>query len=54
MVSRIMASGVPRSVKEDLLKELSSVPIVLKEVAHAQSKLSRGNGKRHEEYGSED
>lgn len=42
MVSRIMAAGVPRSVKEDLLKELSSIPIVLKEVAHAQTRLRRG------------
>jgi hypothetical protein len=54
MVSRIMASGVPRSVKEDLLKELSSIPIALKEVAHRQSRLSRGNGKHPEEDESED
>jgi hypothetical protein len=53
MVSRIMASGVPRSVKEDLLKELSSIPIVLKEVAHAQSRLSNGNGTRPESEGEE-
>jgi hypothetical protein len=32
--------------KEDLLRELSSVPLVLKDVARAQSRLpSRGKGK---------
>jgi phage terminase Nu1 subunit (DNA packaging protein) len=53
MVSRIMASGVPRSVKEDLLKELASIPLIRKEVAHAQTRLPRGNGKRPDEDGSE-
>ena len=57
MVSRIMASGVPRSVKEDLLKELASIPLVLKDVAHSQSRLPRrGKGKRNgdDEDASED
>jgi hypothetical protein len=45
MVSRIMSSGVPHSVKEDLLKELASIPLVLQEAAHAQSRLPRGKGK---------
>jgi hypothetical protein len=49
MTTRIMTSELSRSSKQDLLKELSSVPIVLKEVAHAQSALPRGNGKRNEE-----
>jgi hypothetical protein len=44
MTSRIMAAGVPRSVKEDLLKELSSIPLILKDVAHAQTRLRRGKG----------
>jgi hypothetical protein len=48
MVSRITAANVPRSTKEDLLRELSSVPLVLKDVARAQSRLpSRGKGKRN-------
>jgi hypothetical protein len=50
MTSRIMAADVPRSVKEDLLNDLSTVPLILKNVAQAQSKLSRGgNGSRPEE-----
>jgi hypothetical protein len=44
MVSRIMAADVSRSVKEDLLKELSSIPLILKDVAHAQTRLRRGKG----------
>jgi hypothetical protein len=42
MVSRINSANVPRSVKEDLLKELASIPLILKEVAHAQTRLRRG------------
>jgi hypothetical protein len=53
IVSRIMAANVPRSVKEDLLKELASIPLILKEVAHAQTRLPRGNGTRPDEDGSE-
>ena len=49
MVSRIMVANVDRAVKEDLLNDLSGVPLILENVAHAQSKLSRGNGSRHEE-----
>jgi hypothetical protein len=53
-VSRLMAAQeVPRHVKEDLLKDLSSWPIVLEEVAHAQSRLPRGKRARHDEDGSE-
>src|SRR6516164_5520071 len=37
MRSRIMACGMDRGAKEDLLKELSSVPLVLQEVADRQS-----------------
>jgi hypothetical protein len=44
MVSRIMAAQVPRSVKEDLLKELASIPLILEEVGHGQSRLRRANG----------
>jgi hypothetical protein len=50
MVSRIMASELSRPAKEDLLQQLSSVPLTLKEVADKQSRLRRGgNGN-----GSED
>jgi hypothetical protein len=53
MTSRIMAANVSRPVKEDLLKELSSVPLILKEVAHRQTRLPRsGNGARHKEIES--
>jgi hypothetical protein len=53
MVSRIKSADVSRSVKDDLLRELASVPIVLEEVAHGQTRLPRGNGKRPDEDGSE-
>jgi hypothetical protein len=53
MTSRIMAAGVPRSVKEDLLKDLASVPLILKNVAHAQSRLPNVKGPRSEEDQSE-
>jgi hypothetical protein len=53
--TRIMSSGLSRHEKEDILKDIASFPIVLKEVAHAQSRLPRaGNGKRNEEDASED
>ena len=47
--NRIMACGeLSRAAKEDILKDLSSWPLALEEVAHAQSRLvvSRGNGRR--------
>jgi len=52
-VSRLMAaSEIPRSVKDDLLKDLSSWPLVLEDTAHRQTKLpARANGR---EDGSED
>jgi hypothetical protein len=46
MVSRIMASGLSRNEKEDVLKELSSVPIALEEVTARQSRLPRRNGQK--------
>ena len=43
--SRIMASELSRAAKDDLLTELSSIPVVINGVARAQSKLRRnGNG----------
>jgi len=50
MVSRIMVSELDRAAKEDLLRELSSVPIILANVARSQSKLRRSkNGQKPEE-----
>lgn len=47
MTSRIMASDVSRSLKEDLLHDLSTVPLILEEVGARQTKLRRGgNGSR--------
>jgi hypothetical protein len=54
MTTRIMSSDVSRSVKEDLLKELSTVPLILKDVAHRQSRLQHGNDTRNRNDGSED
>jgi hypothetical protein len=39
MTSRIMSADIPGSVKEDLLKELSSVPVILEDVTSRQSRL---------------
>jgi hypothetical protein len=44
MITRINAAEIPRSVKEDLLKDIAAIPLILKEVAHAQSRLPRRNG----------
>jgi len=52
--SRVMSvQGLSRQEKEDLLKDLSSWPLALEDVAHAQTRLPRGKGKRHEEDQSE-
>jgi hypothetical protein len=53
VVSRIMSSELSRAAKEDILRDLSSVPLVLKEVAHRQTRLPRGNGAHTEEDQSE-
>jgi hypothetical protein len=50
MVSRIMASRLARSEKEDILRDISSLPLVLEETAHRQTRLPRGNGTRPEEH----
>ena len=52
MTSRIMASDVSRSVKEDLLNDLASLPLVLRETADRQTKLRRGGNGQTD--GSED
>ena len=43
MSSRIMASELSREAKEDLLRELSSVPLTLENVARSQSRLPRSS-----------
>jgi hypothetical protein len=44
MSMRIMScSELPRTAREDLLRELSSVPIVLQETADRQTRLPRGS-----------
>ena len=44
MIHRIMASEVSRETKEDLLKDLATIPITIESVARSQSKLQRSNG----------
>jgi hypothetical protein len=52
--SRIVASELSRDAKEDLLRELATIPIVVDNVAQRQSKLRRSkNGQAVEEDGSE-
>jgi hypothetical protein len=54
IVARVMSSGLSRHEKEDILKDIASLPIVLRDIGHRQSRLPRGNGKRNEEDVSED
>jgi hypothetical protein len=42
-----------RQLGHGTLKDLASRPLVLEDVAHAQTRLHRRNGKRPEEDGSE-
>ena len=49
MSTRIMSSELSRTAKEDILRDLSSWPLALEEVADRQTRLPRGKGKRHEE-----
>jgi hypothetical protein len=52
VVSRIMSSGLARSEKEDILRDISSWPAVLETTARAQSRLPRGgNGQTPEGSG---
>ena len=44
MVHRITVSSLTRHEKEDLLRELSEIPVTISNVAHAQTRLPRGNG----------
>jgi hypothetical protein len=44
IVSRIMASELSRTAKEDILRDISSWPVVLKDVAQRQTRLRNNNG----------
>jgi hypothetical protein len=46
VVSRVMAADIDRSVKEDILKNIVSLPLILEEVAHAQSRLAIAKSKK--------
>jgi hypothetical protein len=47
MTSRVMAhTELPREVREDFLRDLSSIPVILDDVAKRQSKLPRSNEQR--------
>jgi hypothetical protein len=50
MTSRIMScEALPRSAREDILRDLATLPLILEGVAHSQSRLpSRHNAKHHE------
>ena len=53
-VSRVMSvQGLSRREKEDLLRDLSSWPLALEDVASRQSRLPRGNGAHPEDDASE-
>jgi hypothetical protein len=55
MVSRINAAvEVPRNVREDLLRDLSTWPSSIEEVAHRQSRLPRGHHDGQEEGDTDD
>ena len=43
---------MPQTVKEELLRELSLIPVALQETADKQTRLRRGNGKRDGDGGN--
>jgi hypothetical protein len=51
--ARILSSDLSRSAKEDILREISIIPLVLEEVSRGQTRLPRGNGTRPESKGEE-
>jgi hypothetical protein len=52
MVSRITASSLSRDEQNDLLRELSSIPVTLDEVAREQTRLPRAG--QHADDGEDD
>jgi hypothetical protein len=53
MRSRIMASPLDRSAKEDILREIAGIPLAIEEVARGQTRLPRAKGTRPESEGEE-
>jgi hypothetical protein len=53
IVFRITSSELSREAKEDLLRDLSTIPVVISNVARRQTRLPRGNGTRPESEGEE-
>ena len=47
VVSRVMSSSLERTIKEDILRDIASIPVALQETADKQTRLPRGNGHRH-------
>ena len=47
MVHRITASSLQRHKQEDLLRDLSSIPVALEGVTRAQTRLSKSKGIKH-------
>ena len=54
MVHRIMASELSRPAKDDLLRELSEIPVTISDVAARQSRLPRSNGETQHDVDSDD
>ena len=55
MRSRILGcTALPREAREDVLRDIASIPLVLAETAHAQARLPRGSRKDPEEDKSEE
>jgi hypothetical protein len=52
--ARVMSSALSREIKEDILREIASVPVALADVASRQTKLPRGNGQAVEDGEGED
>jgi hypothetical protein len=49
MVFRIMSSELSREAKEDLLKDLASIPVVIADTAKKQSRFHAKNGEEEEQ-----
>ena len=48
--SRILSSALSREIKEDILRDMAGIPVVLDNVARSQSKLRRSkNGQKPDE-----
>jgi hypothetical protein len=54
MSCRILASELSRSAKEDLLRDLASIPLILRQVADGQTRLRRNGSHNGEEVATAD